>query len=195
MKLKLPELHYQILIALVLGIILGAIFKLPQNSVVVSFKNKDRVDKLIFHDWRQFQINVPGRDTVVYMTDQQSEIISYVKNLKANKYPFDVRIRGVRLFTDKNSPPEIVAINKVISVDREDITSTYFKWVGDICISFINTAIIPLVIALLIFTITAIRNIKKSFLILRKIIVFLCLILIVIIAVGFVTAKIISIAG
>lgn len=161
MKLKLPKLHNQILIALLLGAVFGSIFSVNTNSVVVSFQNKDRVDKLVFSDWRQFQINVPGRDTVVFMTNQQLEIVSYVKNLKEKNYPFDVRIRGVRLFTKDDAPPEIVAIGKVINVEREKSIPSYIKWVGDIFIRLLNMIAIPLVLSSLIVGAASLGDIKK----------------------------------
>lgn len=161
MKFKLPKLHNQILIALILGAIFGSIFNVPQNSVVVSFQNKDRIDKLVFRDWKQFQINVPGRDTVVFLTNQQLEIISYVKKLKQNNYPFDVRIRGVRLLTLKDAPPEIVAIGRVVSVDTEKTIPSHFRWVGDIFIRLLNMIAIPLVLASLIVGAASLGDIKK----------------------------------
>lgn len=161
MKLKLPKLHNQILIALILGAIFGSVFSVRQNTLVVSFQNKDRVDKLVFSDWTQFQINVVDRDTVVFFTDQQLEIVSFVKKVKKNNYAFDVRIRGVRLFTDNESPPEIVAINRVISVDREKTIPSHLKWIGDIFIRLLNMIAIPLVLASLIVGAASLGNIKK----------------------------------
>ncbi|QQS37994.1 MAG: dicarboxylate/amino acid:cation symporter [Ignavibacteriales bacterium] len=161
MKIKIPKLHNQILIALILGAIFGSIFSVKKNSLVVSFQNKDRTDKIVFSDWKQFQINVIDRDTVVFFTDQQLEILSYVKKAKQNNYPFDVRIRGVRLLTDKDAPPEIVAINKVISVDRERTIPSYIKWVGDIFIRLLNMIAIPLVLASLIVGAASLGDIRK----------------------------------
>ena len=86
MKLKLPKLHNQILIALIAGAIFGSIFNVSRTSLIISYKSNIETESLKISNWDKFYI-ITGdinTDTLVFRSNQQIEILNYFKKVQSN---------------------------------------------------------------------------------------------------------------
>jgi hypothetical protein len=84
MKIKLPKLHNQILLALVLGAVFGSIFNVNINRLELKSKKNGAVSTTTIDHWQKFSFILEGNkpDTLNYAADQQLEIITKFKELK-----------------------------------------------------------------------------------------------------------------
>ncbi|MBZ0198677.1 MAG: dicarboxylate/amino acid:cation symporter, partial [Ignavibacteriaceae bacterium] len=156
MKIKLPRIHNQILIALILGAIFGAFFNVNKFSLVFSVKDEADSKTILVNNWKSiaFIINKTDIvDTVEFASDSQLEIISFAAQLKKDNSEYFCQV-----INPNGSLTEIKNIN---SVDREKSIAEYIKWIGDIFIRLLNMIAIPLVLASLIVGAASLGDIKK----------------------------------
>ena len=156
MKFKLPKLHNQILIALVLGAIFGAIFNVNKFSLIVLYQDGTEAKNTILRNWQKINFIVEQDDvkqTITFGSKSQLEIISYAGTLRKSNTDFSL------IIIDQNN--KRTEIKNIIIVEREKSIAEYLKWIGDIFIRLLNMIAIPLVLASLIVGAASLGDIKK----------------------------------
>src|SRR3990170_8635499 len=94
MKIKLPKLHNQILIALIAGAIFGSIFNVSRTALIISYKTNGVTKTISIKDWERFLIVSKGltADSVAFKAHQQIEIINYFKKVKNGDKTISVKL-------------------------------------------------------------------------------------------------------
>lgn len=162
MKIKLPKLHNQILIALILGAIFGSIFNVSRTTLIVSSEENGEVKSAIVSEWQKFTVVSEGiiPDTVSFKSHQQTEIANYFKKVKASDE--NVSIILEKYYSNATEgKSDFLILQNVVSIDREKTIATKIKWLGDIFIRLLNMIAIPLVLASLTVGAASLGDIKK----------------------------------
>ncbi len=86
MKLKLPKLHNQILIALIAGALFGAFFNVAKSSLKISYRDNNEITTVKIKGWQSFSfiLNNEKTDTVKFDAADQLAIISFFDKHKVN---------------------------------------------------------------------------------------------------------------
>ena len=161
MKLKLPQLHNQILIALVLGAVFGSIFSVHKHRLEVTAQSKDNQTYTVAIDhWQKISLvtKTAKPDTFSYDKDRQLDIIEKAKSLAKtgySLYAYGFNYKGDEKVTEEKIFPT------VISVAKEETIAVWIKWLGDIFIRLLNMIAVPLVLASLIVGAASLGDIKK----------------------------------
>ena len=193
MKLRLPKLHNQILIALVAGAIFGSVFNVSRTALIISYKINNQINSQKFKDWKNFFIVSEGltADTIKFSNHQQVDILNYFKKIKNNG-------KSISIVVEKYSSNEfesklnLALLQNVISVDKEKTIATQIKWIGDIFIRLLTMIAIPLVLGSLTVGAASLGDIKKFARIGGKTISFYLVTTAIAISIGLVTANLIN---
>jgi Na+/H+-dicarboxylate symporter len=162
MKLKLPKLHNQILIALVAGSIFGSIFNVSRTALILTYKENHEIKKISIRDWDSFSILSSGlnQDTIKFKAHQQIEIINYFKKIQTKEK--NVSIILEKYYSEWSEKRiSFSVLQNVLSIDKEKTIATQIKWLGDIFIRLLNMIAIPLVLGSLIVGAASLGDIKK----------------------------------
>lgn len=177
---KFP-LHLQILLALVLGGVFGAVFNIQKDLLHIEdlVNNQNRHTNV--EAWNSFQfINV--NDTISFRSDQQSAIIKYfTQHYKENSAHIQVVLDSKTL--------DFIS---VINISKKQTIATIIKPVGDIFIRLLSFLAIPLVIASLVVGAANLGDIKKLGKIGLKTFAFYIITTIIAISIGLIVANIIK---
>lgn len=158
MKLKLPKLHNQILIALILGSIFGVLFNVNKNLLIFEFeKNKETFSNVV-EDWREINFIVDDAEVYTFKSSQQQQIISKFDELKSQKKDFKLQVKNGKL---NGTAKDEFLLSSVTSVSREKTLPAKIKWIGDIFIRLLNMIAVPLVLASLLVGAASLGDIKK----------------------------------
>lgn len=193
MKLKLPKLHNQILIALIAGAIFGSIFNVSRTALLISYKTNNEIKTINIRDWERFSIVSDGitSDSTSFKAHQQTEIINYFKKVQS-------RAKNVSVVLEKyyssqaDGKTDFEILPNVISIDREKTIATKIKWLGDIFIRLLNMIAIPLVLASLTVGAASLGDIKKFARIGSKTLAFYLITTAIAIIIGLITANLIQ---
>lgn len=163
MKVKLPSLHTQILIALVAGAIFGAIFNVNSNLLEITYQKENTSVTEQVKNWKSIDFIAETKDpkfSKSFETDNQLEILSHAKRLKKNKIPYQLVVKD---FLDPETGKEMneKTFTDISKVSKETTVSTWIKWIGDIFIRLLNMIAIPLVLSSLIVGAASLGDIKK----------------------------------
>ncbi|GAB6282510.1 MAG: hypothetical protein STSR0008_12560 [Ignavibacterium sp.] len=191
-NIKLPKLHNQILIALLLGIIFGAIFNVKENVLIITHQENKSLNKSVIKDWQEFTFIIPAEnkiDSTTYTSKQQLEIISQYRKLNKEKTKYDVLVK--KYFTENKQVNQKLFKN-VTNIQKEATIATSIKWIGDIFIRLLNMIAIPLVLASLIVGAASLGDTKKFARIGGKTIVFYIATTIVAVTIGLLASNIIQ---
>ncbi len=166
MKLKVPKLHNQILIALVLGAIFGSIFNVSKSTILLSYKTNNQTKEIKIKNWKSFQFILGNSlsnssDTIEYNSSQQLEIISKYQQLSKQKKIFSVYIKDFIYLNGNDQIVNSKLLNNVVSISREKTIAVKIKWIGDIFIRLLSMIAIPLVLASLTVGAASLGDIKK----------------------------------
>ena len=193
MKIKLPKLHNQILIALIFGIIFGSIFNVSRTVLIISYKSDKETKTISIRDWEKFSIVTDNiiPDTLLFSSHQQVEIINYFNKVKSGDKIISVILEKYYSSEDGEKSDSIILQN-VISIGKEKTIATKIKWLGDIFIRLLNMIAIPLVLGSLIVGAASLGDIKKFARIGGKTISFYLVTTSIAISVGLITANLIQ---
>jgi len=182
MKIKLPKLHNQILIGLILGAIFGSIFKVNTHLLIIkTIKNNQLVESSI-KNWKKVTFfKIDGLKEISFKSDQQLEIISHFKKLKLQETDF-----GLQVETDN-----VEKFENVLFIGKEETIAQSIKWIGDIFIRLLNMIAVPLVLASLIVGAASLGDIKKFARIGSKTLAFYLITTAIAIAIGLMIANVI----
>lgn len=148
--MKRFPLHYQILLALVLGGIFGSVFNVDGNKLRIDELISNKEKTTVIKDWDSLKFYYDN-DTITFLANQQTAIIKHFKNNHTSK-------PAVIVVSSKNS---LVSFQSVIDVSKEATIATMIKPVGDIFIRLLSFLAIPLVIASLVVGAANLGDIKK----------------------------------
>ena len=193
MKFKLPKLHNQILIALILGAIFGSIFNVSRTSLKITYKKNNEIITSSIKDWERFSIISDGqvRDSLLFKAHQQTEILNYFKKIQAKEKNIFIILE--KFYSEENDELiNLKLIENVISIEREKTIATQIKWLGDIFIRLLNMIAIPLVLASLTVGAASLGDIKKFARIGSKTLAFYLITTAIAISIGLVAANIIQ---
>lgn len=152
MKFRWPKLHNQILAALVLGALFGAVFNVNKFSLNISYRSEAGLVTKAVDNWKSVSFITPA-DTISFGPSSQLEIISYSKNLSAQQTGYSLQV----ITGEERS----VYFESVSKIDREKSIAEYIKWIGDIFIRLLNMIAVPLVLASLIVGASTLGDIRK----------------------------------
>ena len=161
MKIKLPQLHNQILIALVLGAVFGSIFSVHKHRLEVTAKSVDNKTYTVAIDnWQKISLvtKTENPDTFSFDKDRQLDIIAKAKSLAKTGY--SLYAYGFK-YKDEQKINEERIFPTVVSVAKEETIAVWIKWLGDIFIRLLNMIAVPLVLASLIVGAASLGDIKK----------------------------------
>ncbi len=144
------KLHTKIVIGLVLGAIFGGIFHVDKNKVEISFRQNDRLQRLILEDWDSIEFKIKDRSETFL---EQQQIIQRFKILSEEEK------RNLVLIYTKND--QSIEIKSIQQIQRVNSIAVSIKPIGDIFIRLLNMIAIPLVLASLIVGVASLGDIKK----------------------------------
>lgn len=161
MKLRLPKLHNQILIALILGAVFGSIFNVSRTALIITYQTKNEINTLSIRDWEILTIitSVDKIDSVSFKTKQQTEIITYFKKFQESQN-VSITLQGY-FSSENNLRIEFTKLSNVISITKEKTIATRIKWLGDIFIRLLTMIAIPLVLGSLTVGAASLGDIRK----------------------------------
>lgn len=161
MKIKLPKLHNQILIALVFGAIFGSIFNTDNHRIEINRRTAgNAIQTFTVDDWEKISLITysPKPDTFTFDKNQQLDIIAKSKSLAKSNYSIVARDFS---FKGSEEKVEVKEFKEVFSVAKEKTIAVWIKWIGDIFIRLLNMIAVPLVLASLIVGAASLGDIKK----------------------------------
>jgi len=161
MKIKLPKLHNQILIALILGAIFGSVFNIDTHRLEINVRSDDNtISMATIDDWEKISIitKTEKPDTFTFDKNQQLDIIAKSKAL--SKTTYSLHAYGFN-YKDEDSKIDEKIFPAVVSVAKEKTIAVWIKWIGDIFIRLLNMIAVPLVLASLIVGAASLGDIKK----------------------------------
>lgn len=145
--MKLPKLHIQILIGLILGIVFGYFFQSKSNELKI-YSDKGETTIQNWSDVSFFQ-----NDSLLksFNSHSQQSTIRYYENNKKNA---KLKIKAV--FSDNS----IKVFEGIKSVEREATIAQSIKPLGDVFIRMLNMIAVPLVLASLIVGAASLHDLK-----------------------------------
>lgn len=193
MKLKLPKLHNQILIALILGAVFGSLFNVSSIELKISYKSNAETKVVVVKNWEKFSIISSGftTDTLTFSAHQQIEILNYFRKLNHEKDYVSVIIENYNT-DESNETIKYTLITNVVSIEKEKTIATKIKWLGDIFIRLLTMIAIPLVLGSLTVGAASLGDIKRFARIGGKTIAFYLVTTSIAISIGLVVANIIQ---
>ncbi|MFP4528068.1 MAG: dicarboxylate/amino acid:cation symporter [Candidatus Kapaibacterium sp.] len=162
MKLPKIPLHIQILVALALGSVFGAIFNVDPHKLRIKYTDTELHEhKTTIENWDELRVVIPREtdygikiDTAAFGAEDQIQIIKYYKKLSRKK-KLDATIEIIKNQHVVKSYENVVSIRKIPTI------ATEIKFIGDIFIRLLSFLAIPLVIASLIAGAASLGDIKK----------------------------------
>ncbi|MHC1737205.1 MAG: dicarboxylate/amino acid:cation symporter [Ignavibacteriaceae bacterium] len=159
MKIKYPSLQTQIVLALILGALFGALFNVSHNKLIINYKDKSGNNSVTVQNWNAF-IVVESNDTILFKKNSQIQIVNLTRKFQKADKPYKVLVKE---FYDSDSEKTVALreLTEVTSVLREKTIATSIKWIGDIFIRLLNMIAIPLVLASLTVGAASLGDVKK----------------------------------
>lgn len=161
MNLKMPQLHTQILIALILGALFGSIFNVDKHTLIINYETDEGINENVITGWETFSFvnNTEPFDTVHFSRDNQLEILAQYKKIKKQKTNYSIKVYN--LIIDDEIKHKSLVYSNIISIEKEKSIATRLKWIGDIFIRLLAMIAIPLVFASLIVGAASLGDMKK----------------------------------
>lgn len=158
MRIKLPKLHNQILIALILGAIFGSIFNVDNDKLYIEYKADTGTVRETVKNWDSFTFLTPT-DTFSYKSSGQLEIIHQFRLFAKDKTSYSIVVN--KFNSEEGAFIQQKIFRNIISIEKEKTIATSIKFIGDIFIRLLNMIAIPLVLASLIVGAASLGDIKK----------------------------------
>ncbi len=157
MKLKVP-LHYQIVAALVLGAVFGAIFSVPNDAFILKHSLNNHQYKETIEDYKEINLlykqdeNSFFQEKIYKSTEQGAFIKQYNSLSKYAKKNLNLKV----IYTNKE-----IKYSNISAIEKIPTIATAIKPIGSIFIRLLSFLAIPLVIATLIVGAASIEDVKK----------------------------------
>lgn len=147
---KIP-LHYQILIALILGSVFGAVFHISSNVLIIEFAQKTKKNVEIINWHKVFFTDSSDLNIAQFDSSGQSKIIHFFDSYK-NKSEIVLNVQLIN---------KSLQYRGIKSIRKEKTIATVIKPIGDIFIRLLSMLAIPLVISSLVVGAASLGDIKK----------------------------------
>ena len=159
MKFKLPKLHNQIIIALILGAVFGSIFNIKKDVLVIEYiKDKKTVTEKI-ERWQNFiLVNPAESDSLFFDSKQQLLIINSLSKISESNQKSEAIVSS--FIADQKLIPSKHFYN-ITSISKETMIPSNIKWIGDIFSRLLNMIAVPLVLASRVVGAASLGDIKK----------------------------------
>ncbi len=159
LKKKIP-IHTQIIIALVLGAIFGALFTVDAHKIKIITRTPNGEVKSIVESWDKAEI-ILSDTRKEFSSDDQSKIIKFFRDL-----PKSEKSKAVLLFYKSSSSEsfhqtQIIKFENIVAIEKVKTIATEIKPIGTIFVRLLSFLAIPLVIASLIVGAASLGDIKK----------------------------------
>lgn len=160
MKFPKIELHYQILLGLLLGAIFGLIFPINQNKIVFTHLEKNKKIKSEISDIKSLRItyyNELANDTITreFGKNSQKLIIQFYN--KISNLP-EIKSIDFQIVTNEGTENIYSSIQKV---ESQSTIATSLRPLGTIFINLLSMLAIPLVLTTLIVGASSLGDIKS----------------------------------
>lgn len=181
MKLPTIAIHTQIILALILGVIFGAIFSVDTHKIKIEYvKNGTQYSREV-SNWDSLSIIRPNNEEIKFNSEGQLAIVKAFKKYKKEK--FIVTVVQDDVYTNYSN---------VVNIAKIQTVATLIKPIGDLFIRLLSFLAIPLVIASLIVGASSLGDIKQLGRIGSRTFIFFMVTTAIAIAIGLVTANIIQ---
>lgn len=160
MKFPKIEIHYQILLGLVLGVFFGLLFPINQNKLVFVYLENNRKIKTVIDDIKSLSIkyyNEITNDTTtkIFKSNSQKLIVQFYQ--KISNIP---EIKSIDFVVTSNSVATRVYHN-IQNVENQSTIATSLRPLGTIFINLLSMLAIPLVLTTLIVGASSLGDIKS----------------------------------
>jgi proton glutamate symport protein len=155
MKIKLPKLHTQIVIALILGAVFGSIFNVSRTKIYISAQES----LYVIEDWETALLQ-SERDTILFKDAQQLELLNAANGLIKKRIPHTITFNNFYFEDSEVLIPQQTFVN-ADAVYKERTIATGIKFLGDIFIRLLTMIAVPLVLASLTVGAASLGDIKK----------------------------------
>jgi proton glutamate symport protein len=147
---SLPN-HWFISIGMVLGIVVGVLFKVPANDVTISFVDGTSVR---LQEWNLVAIQNNAKDSKEFKATDVSLLIKYVKSniVPSKSYP--------TLYVFYNNGGN-ASYGSVADIKKTPSIVSYIKPLGDLFLRLLGFVAVPLVLCSLIVGAASLKDIKQ----------------------------------
>lgn len=146
---KKVALHIQIIIALIVGSLFGALFAVNQNLIVIKNIDEGRITTTELTSWDSFKFII-GNEEINFNKSEKQKIFKSFEKLNSNKITVEY-IKGNDTYKLEN----------IVAIEKEKTLPIRIKWIGTLFIRLLSFLAIPLVISSLIVGAASLDNIKK----------------------------------
>jgi len=148
--MKLPKLHIQILIGLVLGILFGYFFGVNTNEVKITSAGNE------FHIKNWSEISFLQKDSLLKSFNSQAQLTS-IRFFDTYKKTNNLNALKIKISYPDNTTQ---LLENVKSMEREASWASAVKPLGEIFIRLLNMIAVPLVLASLIVGAASLHDLK-----------------------------------
>ncbi|MCI0515646.1 dicarboxylate/amino acid:cation symporter [candidate division KSB1 bacterium] len=182
--MKMPKIHTQILLALILGAIAGAIFHVDQTVMVVVSQEGKKIATRTVKNWTHVQLQVAD-SSQTYTVEMVPLLFSRWKGLKTEQK------KQVQLTFYARDSSITATYSRLKELRKEQTVATAIKPIGTIFIRLLNLIAIPLVLGSLLVGAASLGDVSKVARIGVKTLVYFMCTTAVAITIGLVLANII----
>ncbi len=151
MKFRMPPLHVQILLGLILGAAFGVLYSVDQHLVLMTVGNGGGMRTIELRDWDSVTLTA-GTKELRFGADQQVELLQGFSRLR--KEATTVEVRAV---IGETTP----RYESVSEMKKERTIATQIKPLGDIFIRLLMMISIPLVFASLLVGVSSLHDVGR----------------------------------
>lgn len=152
--MRMPKIHTQIFIGLILGALFGAIFHVDQTKVVMRIQSDQKSEKIIIQEWKKIEFSL-GNQLYEFSPKQSALLFRKWQSFS----PADKKLAGIKI-TYINAQPEAEYRN-IVELRRENTIATQLKPLGTIFIRLLSLIAIPLVLGSLIMGAASLEDVRK----------------------------------
>ena len=147
---NLPN-HWFITLGMVLGIVVGVLFKVPANDVTISFVDGNSVR---LQEWNMVAIQNNAKDSKEFKATDVALLIKYVKSkiVPSQSYP--------TLYVFYNNGGN-ASYGSVADIKKSPSIVSYIKPLGDLFLRLLGFVAVPLVLCSLIVGAASLKDIKQ----------------------------------
>jgi Na+/H+-dicarboxylate symporter len=148
------KLHTQILVALILGALFGAVFHVDQTKLIISTPHESGVAEIELNNWSRIELTL-GNQKQSFTTKETSKLLKWwnaSSQTEREKSEFTYFEKG------KTIP---IHLGSVQDIRKESTLATSIKPLGTIFIRLLNLIAVPLVLASLIVGAASLGDIKR----------------------------------
>ncbi len=156
---KLP-IYTRIIIALVLGAIFGAVFKVDPHKLKIIIRTQKGEEKVIVQGWEKAEL-ILSEQRKEFTSNDQTKIVKSFQNLPKSDKSKAILIFYKKSTGDNFRETEIIKLENIVEVQKVKTIATEIKPIGSIFVRLLSFLAIPLVIASLIVGAASLGDIKK----------------------------------